>query len=132
VEVVHSGVRAETVEATPTKPTAAATVEVVVEKARDAPEEPSAIKDKIMVEVAVAEEVALAPALVVAMLMHQETELTQEKILQEWVVQEHTRQQKEAVSLLHSPFKNIEKVMKELEAIPELIRGDTEQKGLDV
>jgi hypothetical protein len=79
-------------EVAPTESTEAATVEleVVVEKEGDTPEAPSGIKGERTVEVVVAEEVAVAPALVVAVLM-QEMELTQEQILQEWVMQEHAR-----------------------------------------
>jgi hypothetical protein len=59
-------------ESVPTKPTGAATVEValaddvVVEKEGDAPDAPLAIKGERTVEVAVVEELAVAPALVAA------------------------------------------------------------------
>jgi hypothetical protein len=75
-----------------------------------------------MVEVVVAKEVALAPSLMAAVLT-QETELTQEQILQqriqEWVVVGHARQH----SLPLLPPKT-SKVMKELEVVPKLIVRD--------
>ncbi len=128
-----SGIKGERVEAAPTDHAAAATVEevvadkVAVEKARDAPEGPSGIKEERTVDMAVVEEVALAPALVASVLM-QEMELTQEQIVQqcnqEWVVGEYARQQ----SLPHSPSKDNDKIMKELEAILELIARETEEE----
>jgi hypothetical protein len=89
-------------------------------------------------------EVAVAPALVVAVLT-QVTELvavaatevveveteeqpTQEQILQKWVMQEHARQKKEAASLSRSPSKEIDKVPREPEEIPELKVGDTTEE----
>jgi hypothetical protein len=86
------GVEKEGVEVAPTKPAAAATVEVavadkmVVEKAGDAPKAPSGIEEERTVEVAVGEEVAVAPALMVAVLV-QEMEMTQEQIIQKWCMQ---------------------------------------------
>jgi hypothetical protein len=123
-----SGIEGERVEVAPTKPSAAATMElaeadeVLVEKAGDAAEAPSGIKEERMVEVVVAKEVALAPSLMAAVLT-QETELTQEQILQqriqEWVVVGHARQH----SLPLLPPKT-SKVMKELEVVPKLIVRD--------
>ncbi len=109
VEVAYSGIEGERVQVAPTKPTTAATVEVMVavadevavEKARDAPEAPSSIEEERRVEVTVVEEVTLAPAEMAAVLT-QEMELTQEQIvhecIQQWLVVEHARQQKEAAS----------------------------------
>jgi hypothetical protein len=69
------GIEGERMEVAPTKPTRAATVAVadkeVVEKEGDAPEAPSGIKGERVVEMAVVEEVAVAPALVVVVWMQE-------------------------------------------------------------
>jgi hypothetical protein len=78
----------------------------------------------------VVEEVAVAPALI-ATVLTQEAEMTQEQIIQqciqEWVVTENARHQ----SLPCSHSKDISKIMKELEAIPQLIVGDMEEEQFE-